>query len=159
MEQKALSKWLKLILILVGICGLAVYFLILPAFGTALKADYPEFAYCYWPWLIFLWITGIPCAAALVLGWRIASNIGRDRSFTNENADCLKWISWLAAGDTAYFFAGNLILLFAGMNHPGIALIALLIVFAGIAVAVAAAALSHLVKKAALLQEQSDLTI
>ena len=42
---------------------------------------------------------------------------------------------------------------------PGIILFSLLVVFIGIAIAVAAGALSHLVRKAALLQEQSDLTI
>ena len=45
------------------------------------------------------------------------------------------------------------------MSHPGVALFSLIVVFAGVAVAVAAAALSYLVKKAAVLQEQSDLTI
>ena len=45
------------------------------------------------------------------------------------------------------------------MSHPGVLLLSLLIVFAGIAVTVASAALSHLVYKAASLQEQSDLTI
>ena len=58
-----------------------------------------------------------------------------------------------------FFFVGNVILLFANMSHPGVALFSLLIVFSGVAVAVAAAALSHLVQKAAVLQEQSDLTI
>ena len=45
------------------------------------------------------------------------------------------------------------------MNHPGIVLLAMVVVFAGIAVTVAAASLSHLVSRAADLQEQSDLTI
>ena len=45
------------------------------------------------------------------------------------------------------------------MSHPGVALASLLGVFAGVAVAIAAAALSHLVRKAAELQEQSDYTI
>lgn len=83
----------------------------------------------------------------------------KDRSFSNENAKYLKWISWLAAGDGIFFFIGNVVLLFINMSHPGVALFSLIVVFAGVAVAVAAAALSHLVKKAAALQEQSDLTI
>ena len=45
------------------------------------------------------------------------------------------------------------------MSHPGVAIASLAVVFVGVAVAVGAAALSHLVGKAALLQEQSDLTI
>ena len=159
MEQKALSKWLKIILIGVGICGLVVHLVIIPSYGQSLVNSYPEFSNRYWPWLVFLWASGIPCYAVLVFGWKISSNIGRDRSFSNENAKYLKWISCLAAGDCVFFFVGNVILLFANMSHPGVALFSLLIVFAGVVVAVAAAALSHLVQKAATLQEQSDLTI
>ena len=159
MEQKTLSKWLKLILLGMGICGLAVYLLVAPSFGESLRSQYPEFADRYWPWLIFLWVSGIPCYAVLVLGWRIAANIGRDASFSLENARFLRSIAVLAALDAAYVFLGNLAMLFLDMSHPGVVLLSLLVVFAGAAVAVAAAALSHLVRKAALLQEENDLTI
>ncbi len=159
MEQKSLSKWLKLILLGMGICGLAVYFLIVPSFGDSLRSQYPEFADRYWPWLIFIWVSGVPCYAVLALGWRIAVNIGRDESFSLANARCLGSIARLAAGDAAFVFLGNVALLFLNMSHPGVVLLSLLVVFAGAAVAVAAAALSHLVRKAALLQEENDLTI
>jgi len=159
MEQMALSKWLKVILIGAGVCGLVVYFVIFPTYGQSLVYDYPEFSNRFWPWLIFLWVSGIPCYTVLALGWKIASNIGKDQSFSNENARYLKWISWLAEGDGIFFFLGNVVFLFTNMSHPGIALFSLLVVFAGIAVAVTSAALSHLVQKAAVLQEQSDLTI
>ena len=159
MKQKSLANWLKVILIGTGLCGLVFYLYILPDWGQSIADQYPEFGYAYWPWLIFLWVTAVPCYIALVLGWGIASNIGKDRSFSVENANFLKWISWLAAGDSAFFFIGNIVLWFLNMNHPGIVFLAMGITFAGIAVTVAAAALSHLVRKAADLQEQSDLTI
>ena len=159
MEQKTLSKWLKLILLGMGICGLAVYLVVVPSFGDSLRSQYPEFAGRYWPWLIFIWVSGIPCYAVLVLGWRIAANIGRDASFSLENARFLRSIAVLAALDAAYVFLGNLAMLFLDMSPPGVVLLSLLVVFAGAAVAVAAGALSHLVRKAALLQEENDLTI
>ena len=159
MEQKALAKWLKLVLLGMGLCGLAVYLGIIPAYGLSLRSLYPEFSNRFWPWLIFLWVSGVPCYGVLALGWRIAANIGRDASFSMDNARCLRYIALLAALDGAYFFLGNLILLFLNMSHPGVVLGSLLVVFAGAAVAVAAAALSHLVRKAALLQEENDLTI
>ncbi len=159
MEQKTLSKWLKLILLGMGICGLAVYLVVVPSFGDSLRSQYPEFAGRYWPWLIFIWVSGIPCYAVLVLGWRIAANIGRDASFSLENARFLRSIAVLAALDAAYVFLGNLAMLFLDMSHPGVVLLSLQVVFAGAAVAVAAGALSHLVRKAALLQEENDLTI
>ena len=159
MEQKTLAKWLKIILVGIGIGGLVVFFFILPSFGISIMQDYPEFSNRYWPWLIFLWACGIPCYAVLFFGWKIASNIGRDQSFSEINAKYLKWIAYFAAGDGMFFFVGNILMLLTNMSHPGIVLLSLLVVFAGVAVAVASGALSHLVKKAALLQEQSDLTI
>ena len=159
MDQKVLSKWLKIIILGVGMCGLVVYGLIIPDYGKSLVAQYPEFSDRFVPWLVFLLATGIPCYIVLVLGWRIAGSIGQDRSFTRENAKRLSAISHLAAVDAGFMFAGNVILLLVNMSHPGVFLGMLLIIFAGVGVAVATACLSHLVQKAAALQEQSDLTI
>ena len=159
MNQIKLARWLKCILAVACLCALVLYAGVIPAEGLRLQAAYPEFSNRFFPWLIFLWISGIPCFAVLVLGWKIASSIGRDRSFSQQNARLLQWISRLAAGDAVFFFLGNVLLLLLDMSHPGVVLAALVIVFVGVAVAVAAAVLSYLVQKAAALQEQSDLTI
>jgi len=160
MRQKSLSNWLKFIILGVGVCGLVIYLLVVPMLGkTVMAAENGAFDHLYWPWLVLIWVTGLPVYAALAFGWIIAVNIGRDRSFTVENARLLKWICILAAGDAAFFFLGNLVYLFLNWSHPGIMLLSLVVVFIGVAISVAAAALSHLVMKAALLQEQSDLTI
>ena len=159
MEQKHLSNWLTLILVGVGICGVIVYAMAVPMYGLSLCSLYPEFSNRFWPWLLFIWVSGIPCFMVLYYGWKIATNIGNDRSFTDQNASLLKTISVLAALDAAFFFVGNIVLLFLNMSHPGVVIASLVIVFVGVAVAVASAALSHLVKKAAVLQEQSDWTI
>lgn len=159
MNQKSLAKWLKIVLIGVGVCGLIVYGLVLPEVGRALIDGREELQGYFWPWLVFLWASGVPCYAVLVLGWKIAGNIGADRSFSLANAKLLKGIAALAAGDAAFFFLGNLIFLFLDINHPGVVLFSLIVEFGGVAFAVAAAALSHLVQKAAELQDQSDLTI
>ena len=159
MEQKTLSKWLKCIIVGVGICCLIIYAVVFPLYGTNLLNIYPEFSNRYWPWLIFIWCSGIPCFTVLVLSWKIATNIGNDKSFSMANAKLFKWISGLAAGDSCFFFVGNLLMLFLNMSHPSVVLLSLIVVFVGVAIAVASAALSHLVMKAAKLQEESDLTI
>lgn len=159
MDQKTLSGWLKCVIIGIALCGIAVYAGIVPSLGRSVRMAYPEFGYCYWPWLVFIWATAIPCIGAVGCAWKCAANIGRDRSFTGENARLLKRISILAAGDGAFFFAGNILFLLLNMSHPGVVLVSLAVVFACAAVSVAAAALSHLAKKAAVLQEQCDLTI
>ena len=92
MDQKKLSRWLKAVCIMVGICGLFVYGLIIPFYGASIAAANPEFQYAYWPWLIFLWGTAIPCYAALVTAWQVFARIGRDESFCEKNAKGLKTI-------------------------------------------------------------------
>ncbi len=159
MEQKHLSKWLKLILIGVAICGLVVYALVVPMYGMSLRSLYPEFSNRFWPWLLFIWVSGIPCFVVLCYAWRIATNIGNDQSFTEQNASLLVSISVLSALDAGFFFVGNIVLLLLNMSHPGVVIASLVIAFVGVAVSVASAALSYLVKKAAVLQEQSDWTI
>ena len=159
MEQKHLSKWLKLILIGVAICGLVVYALVVPMCGISLCSLYPEYSNRFWPWLIFIWISGIPCFLVLYYAWRISTNIGNNLSFTDQNASLLKSISILSALDAGFFFVGNIVLLLLNMSHPSVVIVSFVIVFVGIAVSVASAVLSHLVQKATALQEQSDWTI
>jgi hypothetical protein len=159
MDQVRLSKWLKAVVIGTGVCGTVIYFLVFPMIGKDIVSDYPEFQSWYWPWQIFLWLTAVPCYIALVSGWKIAADIGRDHSFRFENAKRLKLISILAAADSIFAFAGNLVFMFLNMTHPVVIFMALLIVFGGIALSVVFAALSHMVLKAAKLREENELTI
>lgn len=159
MNQIKLSKWLKAVIIGVGICGAIICFYILPSWGNDVIVSNPEFSFWYLPWLLFIWIASIPCYATLVCSWIIANEIGKDNSFCRKNANLLKLISILTASDFAFFFIGNIILLLLKMNHPGVILLALIIVFAGIAITVITASLSHLVYKAAQIREENEFTI
>ena len=142
MEQRTLVKWLKMLVLCAAVCGLGLAGGVLPLAGQWLVESYPEFSYCFWPWLIFLWVLSIPCFWALYLAWKIFGNIEKDHAFTTENAEYMGRISLLI-----------------GMNHPGILLLCFVVTLIGIGFSVAAAALSHLIRKAADLQDQSDWTI
>ena len=159
MKKKSLSNWLKAIIIGMGFIGLVFYGAVVPALGNDLVSHYPEYNDAYYLWVVFLWLTAIPCYIVLYLAWKISANIGKDNSFSKENAVCMKYISMLAAGDSIFFFIGNIVYLVIGFNHPSIVLAALVIVFIGVSIAVAAAVLSHLILKAAQLKEENDLTI
>ena len=159
MNQKSLSSVLKIITVCAAVCFALIFFWIIPIYGRPFAALYPEFEYCYIPWLVFMVLFSLPCFAALFFGWKIAANIGRDNSFSYENAKYLGTISILAGADSAFFFAGNVVLLFLNMSHPGIALFSLFAVFAGTAICAICAALSHLVQKAAAMKAENDLTI
>lgn len=159
MKQKHLANWLKVMIVGVGICAILVYALIIPECGRAMVEQYPEFRNRFYPWVIFLWSTGILFFAALVCCYRIAKNIGLDQSFSMKNAELLKWISWMAVADAGYFFAGNFALLALNLSHPSVMLGSFLVDFVGVAIAVTAAALSHLIYRAAEMKEENDFTI
>lgn len=159
MEQKALSSWLKGAIGCLALLGLFIFGFVIPAYGISLAGANPDHAHCFWPWMFLIILVAIPCYAALVVGWKISADIGRDRSFSVENAKRMKLISNLAFGDVMLFFCGNVLLLVFGMSHPGVFLLSLLPDLFGVALAVCAAALSHLIYKSASLQEEADLTI
>jgi len=71
MKQKTISLLLHGLVIGAGICLAAVYMFFVPAAGHAVdRALGGEFSYCFLPWLIFLWMTAIPCFAALFPLWK-----------------------------------------------------------------------------------------
>ena len=140
MRQKELEKWLKIVIIAVALCGLVVCAVAIPWIGHVLIAPDPQISDMY-------------------LGWRVAVNIGKDRSFSLENARHIKLASKIILFDALYFFVVNVCMWRIYVNHPGVILALVFIVFACVVASVVAAVLSHLVVKAADLQEQSDLTI
>lgn len=159
MKQKSLSIWLKTITIGMALIGAVLYFAVFPVLGNDTAQQYPEYSHCFYPWLIFLWLTAVPCYIVLIFVWKTAGNIGRDNSFCKENAVMMKNISLLAAIDSAFFFVGNIVYWLIGFNHPSILLASFVVVFLGVSFSVAAAAISHLIYKAADMKEENDLTI
>ncbi len=159
MEQKTLSKWISLVLLSAAVIGFCIFFVIVPIYGKMLLESHPEFSNRFWPWLVFLWVFALPCYAAIIVGLKISRRIGLDESFCMENAAGLKTIAYLAAGDTAFFAFGNIALMLLNLSHPGVMIASLFISFIGFAIAIASAALSHLVKKAAIMKEENDFTI
>lgn len=159
MNQHSLAFWLKFIIILVGCCGLVVYLYAIPSFIFDMAEQFPEYAYCATPWLVFLWISAFPCFAVLGCGWKIAKNIGLNHSFCKDNAKMLKQISYFTTADLIYFFIGQIVFLLIGYNHPAIFIASIAVMVFALAIAIASAILSHLVLKASDLQEENDLVI
>jgi len=159
MNQTKFAKWLKIICILIALCGGIFYLDIIPMIGQSILISYPELSNYYWYWLIFIWITAIPCYLALFYFWNICLEIGKDRSFTRKNSILLKRISELSLLDSVILFLGNIILAFMNKNHAGVMIGMLFIILAGIGISLLASTLSHLVLKASEIKEENELTI
>ena len=120
MRQKELEKWLKIVIIAVALCGLVVCAVAIPWIGHVLIAPDPQISDMYIPWLVLFIISAIPCYVILYLGWRVAVNIGKDRSFSLENARHIKLASKIILFDALYFFIVNVCMWRIYVNHPGV---------------------------------------
>ena len=157
MNQKGLSLMLRLLVALVAAAGLALS-AALVRFGHAqcLARGQMEL---FVPCLVFFLLTLAAVYAALLLAWRMFASIGRDQSFTAANARRLKYMSWLACGDAVAYLLALPLLSAVTSIQPFTVLVLLGLAFVGVCLSVACACLSHLVKKAADLKQDQELTI
>lgn len=159
MTQNHPARALKLATAVVGLVGAAVFFVLAPMMLRRFVLLHPAQDVWFWPALLYTWLIGGVCYAALWHFWKICRQIGRDHSFCMENAASLRWIAMLAVLVGGLLILGGGALILVEMDSPlliaGISLAAL----AAWVVALMAYSLSHLVKKAAHLQNENDLTI
>jgi len=159
MKQMEISKWLKGITILVALMGLVSLFVIVPWIANDLRSVNRNIAFLYWPGLIYVWIMGSGCYVALFWFWKVCCEIGKDNSFSKENALYFIYISKTTIVLALYLFFGGVIITLNGWIQFEILLLMGLGVFVFVAVSILAAALSHLIRKAYEMKEENELTI
>lgn len=159
MKQAEIARWLKGITWGIGIMGAIFFFGLVPVLAGEMRREYPEAAFLYWPGLLYNFVIAADCYAVLFRFWTVCREIGRDNSFSRENAAAFKQISRLAAVLAVAWFAGLAGLTVIHFMQPGIMLFMIFAIFMSFAVAICAAALSHLVLKAYELKKENELTI
>ena len=157
MKRVGLVRTLKGVIVLLAGMVAVYYVEIFPARIQEVGLLEPEFAWLVTPGIIAISLSAVPIAIALVLFWMICTEIGRDNSFCHKNARWLSGIGICALIDTGYCAVGTVTLeLIAGSP---IWLLGTAVCVVGLAIALAAFLLSHLVLKAADLKAENDLTI
>ena len=146
---KTIAGSLKFIIIAMGLCAFAIQSVISL---MLIISDADNIDKLRAPWMVFLWSTAIPMIPALIYSWKTASNIGRNKPFCLDNSKNLKNIAISSICDAALVLAGNI-------SHPSVLLFSCIIVLIGIAIFIAAMGLSQLIRNAAELQEENELTI
>ncbi|WP_305926839.1 DUF2975 domain-containing protein [Bacillus mycoides] len=159
MKQNELSLWLKLIIILCGCFGLLFCIYIGPETGRAVLLVSENLKGLYKPFVLFIWITGIPFFSALFLGWKICSDIASHKAFTVKNANRLKRISILSMTEGVLYIGALLYIFAAGSYHTSILVILLLILFFSVVISIFTSLLSHLIRGASEIEDDNDLTI
>lgn len=159
MSQKSIAKILKLFCIFVAVVGAFFFFLYAPLLVDDLAFMYPEAAYLKLPGLIGIWVVAVLCYAVLCNFWMICVRIGEDNSFCSENADGMKRMGLLSFA-VAVLLTGAMVFL-GCIGFLGIAyfVVYFLLMCVVCGVGVLCLTLSALIRRAAQLKEENDLTI
>ena len=158
-EQKRLSRMLLLAGALAGVGGLFILFVEAPAAAQECRAAYPEYAWLFWPGLLYVWAVGGLYLSALYQYGRICVRIGQDRSFCAENGKGLHRIARLLFAAAAACAAAPFLLAAAAEVGGPAVVLCLLLALASAAMGMLAWALGKLLMRAVALQEENDLTV
>lgn len=114
MSQKKMSMILKGISIVAFVMLTLFFIVLMPFMALRCKESYDEFAYLFWPGLIYGWCIGGICYAALYQFYKICNEIGKDNSFSKENIKSLNIISGLGLIAAIIWFIGIVSLIVVG---------------------------------------------
>ena len=153
------ERGMKLAAVAAAALGLLAAFVLLPALASAMLEEYPAYQKWYWPGLVYCWIVLLPGFAGLWEFWKICVEIGRDNSFSQKNARSLFRICLLALTMAALLAVGVAALCLLGMGLPALLIAMLGFAAACALVALLANALAQLVRRAAAIKSENDLTI
>lgn len=157
MKRLGLVRTLKGTIVFIAVMLAVCYIEIFPSRIQEMGRENADAAWLVTPGIVAISVSAVPIVIALVLFWRICTEIGRDNSFCHQNAHRLSAIGFCALIDTGYCAVGTVTLeILAGSP---VWLLGLCVCAAGLAIALAAFLLSHLVLKAADLKAENDLTI
>ena len=156
MTSRTFCNLVRAAVIIVAICGIVACCYVLPVLGTVIKELNPEYTNFYFPWLIFLWLTIMPCFVILVFIWKVSTAIKLDTVFTFKTASFFSICTVILFCDVGFFFAGNIVFLLLGLNHVWIMFLSLIVGIFGITLTVLMALFSRYLTKAAALQEEAD---
>lgn len=115
----------------------------------------------YGPILLGLYVPALPFFFALYQAMKLLSYIDKNKAFSDLSVKALKNIKYCAVAISALFTAGMpYIFITADKDDaPGVIVIALVIIFASMVVAVFAALLQRLLQSAIDLKSENDLTV
>ena len=122
--HKKLAVLLRIGLMIAAlVCG-AIFFWFLPQLGRGIALADPEYAWAFWPCLIFAWLFAVPVFWAMAALWAVFGRIGRGDAFCMENARAMATVSRLAFSDAVLVPVGVITLALLGAGSPGMTVIA-----------------------------------
>ncbi len=161
MNEKALSALTRAAIIIIGICGLLTCLFLVPtsigqgtlkdiSWGTLNTSE-------FWIQYIFHWIVSLPCFWLLVIAWQITLDMDQGRLFLSQNAIRVNRATAILIIDIMAFVIGNIIFVLLGWSSWFV--LHIFVAITGLLLSVFMYILSKYLMRAAILQEESDLTV
>ena len=159
MDQKKIANGLKVFCVLVAVVGAVFFFLYIPFRIGELAELFPEAAFLKVPGIIGVWGIAILCYIALWNFWTICTRIGEDNSFCVENAVAMKRMAMMAFTIVGLVTAAMIFIAILGFLGMAYFMVWFFVACVAAGVGVVCYALSLLIRKAAEIKEENDLTI
>ena len=159
--KRGTTLFLKIAVILIGIPILALCIFLVPKIGNFAGELYPDMAYLKWLVLIDMYAAAIPFYFALYQAFKLLSYIDHNQAFSKLSVRALKNINYCALTISALYLLGMPLyyLMQQKVDPPGITVIALVIIFSSVVIAVFASVLQRLLQDAIQTKEENDLTV
>lgn len=159
MKLSTASVLLKIVLVISAIVVALVVFWCVPFYMRHVIDVRPDLGgWDFWMRAYALLVAS-PVWVTIVLLWKVFGTIPQSDAFSQMNARRFQWIAWLAEGDLCLVGGFALFLLISGVIAPFLVMCFGGALFGGIAAAIVFHVLAGLVRNAAELKQDSDMTI
>jgi hypothetical protein len=149
------TLFLKSVIVLIGLAVLGLCVFVLPSLIGTDRTGY------YRPILIGMYVPAIPFFIALYQAIKLLNFIDKNKVFSEVSVKALKYIKYCAFAIGALYSMGMPYIYYAADRDdaPGVVAIGLVIIFASVVIAVAAAVFQRLLQNAVDLKSENDLTV
>ena len=160
MDEKRLTLLMRLVIILIGLCGVMICLFWLPmssgkgwvAFSWA-ELKKVEFLAQY----AFQWLISLPCFWLLIMAWKMTLDMQKGRLFIEQNVLLVKKATVILLVNIILYLAGNIT--FSALGWNAWLVLQLFAALVGLIITILLFIFSQYLMQAAVLQEESDLTI
>ncbi len=159
MKPQTASVLLKVVLVISTIAILSIVFWGVPQYMAHVVYVRPSLSIWVWPMQLYAGLLATPVFVAIVMLWKVFTTVSTGEAFSAPNVIRFERIKWLATGDLLLVLILAAFLIITGVIPAFILLCLLAAVYIGVVAIIVFHVLGALVRNAAQIKQENDLTI
>jgi hypothetical protein len=159
--KRGSTIFLKLVLCVMGLIGVALAIFALPSIPSQKMANYPYLLQLAYLFMTGLYMAAVPFYIALYEAWQLLNYIDKNVAFSPLSVKALKYIKYSAVAVSVCFAMGlPFLYMFAELDDaPGLIIISTAFAASPLVVATFAAVLQKLIANGLDIKSENDLTV